>query len=122
MVEMNETGSAARTLFGVLGATSRDCVFGSGALWAQLSPTGPLSRRSAHFHLAIPVLATTRVSCDCTLHHNMSDQTAPQPIPGMENSNVDPGAINGIPAADTNDISMTDAPAAVRLSFMRLNP
>jgi hypothetical protein len=40
----------------------------------------------------------------------------------MENPNVGPGAINGIPAADTNDISMTDAPAAVRLSFRRLNP
>ncbi|KAK3298845.1 uncharacterized protein B0H64DRAFT_472066 [Chaetomium fimeti] len=41
----------------------------------------------------------------------MSEQTAPQQIPGTENPNSHPETVNGIPAQNATDISMTDAPA-----------
>jgi hypothetical protein len=49
----------------------------------------------------------------------MSEQTAPQQIPGTENPNSHPETVNGIPAPDATDISMTDAPTptVVRPSF-----
>ncbi|KAH6628027.1 hypothetical protein F5144DRAFT_604249 [Chaetomium tenue] len=41
----------------------------------------------------------------------MSEQTAPQQIPGTETPNSHPETVNGISAPDATDISMTDAPS-----------
>jgi hypothetical protein len=45
----------------------------------------------------------------------MSDQAAPQPILDMDNSNITSEAVNSVPATEA-DISMTDAPVAVRFA------
>jgi hypothetical protein len=56
----------------------------------------------------------------------MSEQAIPLPTTGSEQANTNPNSLNGIPARDAADISMTDAPtdnqSAVRLSLVPTLP